>query len=130
MQIKDQASSVRIDCWLWAVRICKTRPAAANLCKRQRVSIDGQQVKPSRAVQVGQIISLKRDGITWQYQVLRCIRNRVGAKLAVECKKDLTPQEEIDKLNQAKSGWTPRREKGEGRPTKKERRALDSLFDV
>lgn len=127
---KEEIDSVRIDRWLWAVRICKTRSIATDLCKRQRVSVDGQDVKPSREVRVGQTVILKRDSISWQYKVLKCITNRVGAKLAIECKEDLTPQEEIDKLKMIKSGWTPRRAKGEGRPTKKERRALDTLFDV
>ena len=130
MQTKDQKDSVRIDRWLWAVRICKTRPVAATYCKRQRVSIDGQHVKPSREVRLGQTIALKRDGITWQYKVLKCITSRVGAKLAVACVENLTEAEEIDKLKVVKAGWTPRRGKGEGRPTKKERRALDALHDI
>jgi len=130
MQTKDQKDLVRIDRWLWAVRICKTRPMAADLCKRQRVSIDGQHVKPSREVKLGQTIALKRDGITWQYKVLKCITNRVGAKLAVTCVENLTEQEELDKLKIVKTGWTPSRVKGQGRPTKKERRALDVLRDI
>ena len=130
MQTKDQKDSVRIDRWLWAVRICKTRPMATDLCKRQRVSIDSQHVKPSREVKPGQTIALKRDGITWQYKVLKCITNRVGAKLAVTCVENLTEQEELDKLKIVKAGWTPRRIKGQGRPTKKERRALDALRDI
>ena len=119
--------SVRIDRWLWAVRICKTRSIATDLCKRQRISVDGQPVKPSRIVKAGQVVTLKRDAILFQYKILRCIANRVGAKLAIECKEDLTPKEEIDKLKMIKSSWVPRRAKGEGRPTKKERRALDKL---
>ena len=122
--------SIRLDRWLWAVRICKTRPKAHDLCKRQRVSIDGQHAKPSRDIRVGQIVTLKREGIQWRYKVLKCIGNRVGAKVAVECKEDLTSQEELDKLKMVRSAWTPVRDKGSGRPTKKERRALEKYIDV
>ena len=121
--------SVRIDRWLWAVRICKTRAIAADLCKRQRVNINGQTIKPSREIRVGDIITLKRQGITWQYKVRKCLINRVGAKLVIEYKEDLTSQEELDKLKIVKSAWIPRRAKGAGRPTKKDRRAINRLFN-
>lgn len=121
----DDLESIRIDRWLWAVRICKTRVIAADLCKRQRVTIDGQYVKSSRDVKVGQIIFVKKDGIEWQYKVLKCIGDRVGAQLAKECREDLTPQEDLDRLDEVQSSWTPHRDKGAGRPTKKDRRAID-----
>jgi len=120
---------VRIDKWLWAVRICKTRAIAADLCKKHRVSIENQGVKPSREIRSGQIITVRKDNIDWQFKVLKCIEKRVGAKIAAECREDLTPQEQIDKLKMIKSGWIPRRAKGEGRPTKKDRRAIDRLFE-
>lgn len=130
MQFSDLKilDSVRIDKWLWAVRICKTRQVAMDLCKRQRVSVDGQFVKPSRDVREGQMVAVKRDGIQFQYRVLHCIDKRVGAKLADQCKEDITPEEEKIKLQQVYGGWTPRREKGEGRPTKKDRRAMDKFL--
>lgn len=127
--MEEYTEKVRLDKWLWAVRICKTRAAATDLCKRQRVSVDGQAAKPSREVRAGQLITVKRDGIDWQYKVLQCIDKRVGAKIAAECRADLTPQEDLQRLKEVKSGWTPRREKGEGRPTKKDRRAIDKLHD-
>jgi len=129
VSVTPDTNSVRIDTWLWAVRICKTRAIAADLCKKNKVSIDQQRVKPSRTIRAGQIITVRRDNIDWQFKVLKCIEKRVGAKIAAECREDLTPQEQIDKLKMIKSGWVPRRAKGEGRPTKKERRAIDRLFE-
>lgn len=124
-----EISSARIDRWLWAVRICKTRSLASDMCKRQRVFIDGQLTKPSRLVRVGQTVGIKKDGITWEYRVLQCIVNRVGAKIAAECKEDITSEDEKKKLAVVRSSWTPLREKGAGRPTKKDRRAIDRLND-
>ncbi|MFH0754778.1 MAG: S4 domain-containing protein [Candidatus Omnitrophota bacterium] len=121
---------VRIDKWLWAVRICKTRVIALDLCKRNKVIIDGQVVKPSRAVNPGQVVVVRKEGISWQYRVLKCIDKRVGAPLAKVCCEDITPQEEKDKLALIKSGWMARRVKGEGRPTKKERRELNRVFEL
>ncbi|MEI6437458.1 MAG: S4 domain-containing protein [Candidatus Omnitrophota bacterium] len=122
--------SVRIDKWLWSVRICKTRLVATELCKRHKVSIDGQEVKPSRAVSVGQVIVVRKDGLSWQYRVLKCIDKRISAVLAKECCEDITPQVEKDKLLLIKGGWVPRRAKGEGRPTKKERRDMDRVMNL
>lgn len=127
--MEENSDKVRLDKWLWAVRICKTRSIATDLCKRQRVSVDGQIAKPSRDIRPEQIIKVKRDGIEWQYKVLRCIEKRVGAKVAVECRMDLTPEEDLRRLKEVKTGWTPRRAKGEGRPTKKDRRAIDKLHE-
>jgi ribosome-associated heat shock protein Hsp15 len=121
---------VRIDKWLWAVRICKTRAVATDLCKRQRVTIDAQAVKPSRVVVTGQVVVVRKEGFSWHYRVLQCIDKRVGAKAAKECCEDITPQEEKDRFHLVKSSWVPRRAKGEGRPTKKERRAVDRLLGL
>jgi ribosome-associated heat shock protein Hsp15 len=123
-------SSVRIDKWLWAVRICKTRLIATDLCKRHKVSVNGQPVKPSRDVVAGQIVVVRKDGIGWQYRVLKCIDKRVGPPVAKECCEDITPQEEKDKLALVKGGWIPRRAPGEGRPTKKERREMDRVLGL
>ncbi|MCA9404900.1 MAG: RNA-binding S4 domain-containing protein [Candidatus Omnitrophica bacterium] len=127
--MKKEQESVRIDKWLWAVRICKTRLIAADLCKRQKVSTDGQYIKPSRDVKAGQVVTVKKDGIDWQYKILQCIDKRVGAKIAAACYEDLTPAEDVEKLKMIKSVWVPRRAKGEGRPTKKDRRAIERLKD-
>ncbi|MFT5387183.1 MAG: ribosome-associated heat shock protein Hsp15 [Candidatus Omnitrophota bacterium] len=121
--------SVRIDKWLWAVRICKTRVVASDGCKRDKVKIDGQLAKPSREVRKDQIVSLQRDGIVWQYQVLKCIEKRVSAKIAAECKLDITPEEDVKKFKLVKSQRMPSRPQGMGRPTKKDRREFDKLFN-
>ena len=121
---------VRIDKWLWSVRICKTRLMATELCKRRKVTIDGQPVKPSRSVNVGQEIVVRKEGISWHYRVLSCIDKRVSATVAKECSEDITPQEERNKLALIKGGWVPRRAKGEGRPTKKERREMERVLGV
>ncbi len=123
-------SRVRIDTWLCAVRICKTRPIGTDLCQRHMVSIDGQPVKPSRHVCVGQQVVVRKEGINWHYRVLKCIDKRVGAAVAKECHEDITPQEEKDKLALNKCGWVPRRAKGEGRPTKKERREMERVLGL
>lgn len=120
--------AVRIDKWLWAVRICKTRKDAMDLCKRQRVLVEGQVVKPSREVRPGQTVVLKRDGVDWTYEILQCIEKRVGAKLAVLCKNDVTPEDQLEKRALAKASWVPRRPKGMGRPTKKDRRDMDRVI--
>ncbi len=112
------------------MRICKTRVIATDLCKRHKVSIDGQEVKPSRDVKVGQIISVRKEGIAWQYRVLKCIDKRVGAGVVKESCEDITPLEEKNKIALIKGGWVPRRAKGEGRPTKKDRREMDRVLGL
>lgn len=123
----DELSSVRIDKWLWAVRICKTRKVASELCKQHKVLVEGQPVKPSRDVMSGHVVIVKRDGIEWQYKVIQCIDKRVSAPLSLECKEDITPKETLERLKLIKSDLMPRRPKGAGRPTKKERRDLEKL---
>ncbi len=117
---------IRIDKWLWAVRLCKTRAIATDLCKRQKVFINNQIAKPSREIHSGQTIILKREGIQWKYKIIQCIDKRVSAPLAAGCKEDITPKESLARLKMVKDTWTPRRPKGSGRPTKKERRDLDN----
>ena len=123
----NELSSVRIDKWLWAVRICKTRVLSADLCKKHKVLVDGQPVKPSREVRSGQVVIVKRDGIEWQYKVIQCIDKRVSAPLSLECKEDITPEEALERLKLIKKNLMPPRPKGAGRPTKKERRDLEKL---
>lgn len=119
--------SVRVDKWLWAVRICKTRKAATELCKQHKVLVDGNLVKPSREIRPGQVVVVKRDGIEWQYRVVRCLDKRVSAPLASGHREDITPQETLERLKMIKRDVMPRRPKGAGRPTKKERRDLEKL---
>ena len=119
--------SVRIDKWLWAVRIYKTRSQAAAACKGGKIKIDGQSVKASREIRECEEISVSLGSMTKVVQVKALLQNRVAAKLVAEYMNDLTPQEEYDKqkLNEAINKEFRRR--GEGRPTKKERRIIERL---
>ncbi|MCD4779272.1 MAG: RNA-binding S4 domain-containing protein [Candidatus Omnitrophica bacterium] len=121
--------SVRIDKWLWAVRVCKTRKGAGDLCQRGKVFLDQQLAKPSREVKPGQVVGVNREGIHWVYRVLQCVDKRVGAVVAATCMEDLTPESEKERLRMIKGSWTPRRPKGMGRPTKKDRRTLDKFVN-
>lgn len=122
---------VRIDKWLWAVRLFKTRSQATEACKKGRVVIDKVQVKPSRVVKTGDVVQIKRPPVTYSFKVLGLIEKRVGAKVAVEFVKDITPKEELEVLEMQKhmGGWM-QRDRGTGRPTKKERRDLDDFFEA
>ena len=120
-------TSIRIDKWLWASRICKTRKVVAELCKQHKVLIAGQPVKRSREVGPGQVVVIKREGIEWHYKVIKCLDKRVSSPLSLEFKEDITPKENLERLEQMKKDMMPRRPKGAGRPTKKERRTLEIL---
>lgn len=121
--------SVRIDKWLWAVRIFKTRSKATEACRKGRVEMDELPVKPSREVREGDTVKVKIAPITRSFKVLGAIEKRVSAKLASDFVEDITPQEELDMLEVQKEMNLLQREKGTGRPTKKERRDLDDFFD-
>jgi ribosome-associated heat shock protein Hsp15 len=119
---------VRIDKWLWAVRIFKTRSLAADACRRGQVKIGGQPVKASRDVRIGDVLTEERDEITRTFKVLQLLDHRVGAALAKEFVEDLTPPSEYEKRRE--KVFSPPifvRPKGTGRPTKKDRRDLDKL---
>jgi ribosome-associated heat shock protein Hsp15 len=122
-----EEDNVRVDQWLWAVRVYKTRAIARDMCQSGKVRINEQRVKPSRNIGEGDIITAKKDGLERLLKVTKCVKKRVGAKIAVECLEDLTPEEEIKKHKAIKSMPVPRRARGAGRPTKKERRDLDSI---
>jgi ribosome-associated heat shock protein Hsp15 len=121
--------AIRIDKWLWAVRVFKTRSMATNACKKGKVLIDDISAKPSRSVKIGEIIQVKNPPIMKTFKVKGPLGKRVSAKLAVQYVEDLTPEEEIEKLRLSRSDFFGFREKGAGRPTKKERRILDKLKD-
>lgn len=123
-------SSVRIDKWLWAVRISKTRKIAIELCKKHKVLVDGQPVKPSREIKQGNIVTVKKEGVEWLYEVIQCLDKRVGASLSLEYKKDITPLETLERLKLIKRDLMPRRPKGAGRPTKKEWRTLEKFKEM
>jgi len=119
----DQAP--RIDKWLWAVRLFKTRSLATQACKAGKVKLEGMAVKPSREVREGMELSVQTGPILKTIKVMKLLHNRVGAKLVSEYMQDLTPAEEYAKLELIKQEPF-RRQKGAGRPTKKERRDIDN----
>jgi ribosome-associated heat shock protein Hsp15 len=120
------ADSVRIDKWLWAVRVFKTRSLAADSCRHGHVKISGHPVKPSRPVRINDVIEVRKDQMTCTFKVLQLIERRVGAATAREYSEDLTPASEKEKP--AEPYFRPfARPPGSGRPTKKERRQMDAL---
>jgi ribosome-associated heat shock protein Hsp15 len=121
--------SIRIDKYLWSVRIYKTRSIASDECKKGRVLIQDIQVKPSRYIAIGEVITVKKPPVNFKYRVLEPVENRVGAKLVSRFIEDITPEEEKIKLDFKHSGGTFYRDKGTGRPTKRERRLIDKLKD-
>ena len=120
-------NSIRIDKWLWAIRIFKTRSLASQACKTGKVKIDGNNVKASREVRIDNIISIQIGQLLKTIKVKGLIKNRVSAKLAVENYEDLTPAEEYKKLKLQHEMKTEYRDQGSGRPTKKERRIITKL---
>jgi ribosome-associated heat shock protein Hsp15 len=116
---------VRLDKWLWAARVYKTRGLASEACRQGHVSISGQKAKPSREVRVGDLIIILKDTLTRTFKVAQLLDRRVGAPLVRQFVEDLTPASELEKLRQAALRPTGLRPKGSGRPTKKERRLLD-----
>lgn len=121
--------SVRIDKYLWSIRVFKTRSIASDECRKGRISINSVQVKPSRVITKDEIIAVKKPPVVFTYRVIEPIENRVGAKLVDKFAEDITPEEERAKLDIKQSIATGYRDKGTGRPTKKERRLIDRLND-
>lgn len=123
------ANIVRIDKWLWAVRIFKTRSQATEACKKGRVIIGHLPVKPAREIHAGEVVKVRENPITRSYKVLAVAEKRMSAKLVAGFVEDITPQQELDLLEvQKHMNWNIR-ERGTGRPTKKDRRNLDDFFD-
>ena len=120
---------VRIDKWLWAVRLFKTRALATEECKKGRISIDGVIVKPSRIPKSGDIIKVRKNPVTYSYKVIAITGKRVGAKLVHEFVLDITPPEELKILEMRQQISSSDRDRGTGRPTKKDRRDLDRFHD-
>lgn len=120
-------NEVRIDKWLWAVRIFKTRTIASDAIKMGRVTIGGQKVKPSRNVKVGEVIDVKKPPITYSFKVLALAENRMGAKLVPGFMENVTRKEQLDLLEMNRISGFRDRAKGLGRPTKKDRRDIDDF---
>lgn len=121
-------SEARIDKWLWAARIFKTRTLAADECKKGRVTINSAQAKASRNVKPGDIVSVRKPPVTYSFKVLQAIEKRVGAKLISEVLEDVTPKEQRDILELSRISGFVNRAKGTGRPTKKDRRELEDFM--
>ena len=122
------SQSVRIDKYLWAVRVYKTRTLASEACKKGKVSVDDMPAKPSRTVTTGDVIEVKKMPVLYSYRVKDPIEKRVGAKIVHNHVEDITPQEELAKL-QLQDDFYVQRDRGAGRPTKKDRRLLDDIMD-
>lgn len=117
----------RIDKWLWAARIFKTRTIAAAACKKGQITLRGAQLKPSRIIKVGDVIEVRKPPITYSFKVLQAIERRVGARLIPEILEDVTPPQQYELLEMSKISGFVNRAKGTGRPTKKDRRSLDEF---
>ncbi len=117
----------RLDKWLWAARIYKTRTLAADACKNGRITINGAQAKPSRTVKAGDEVGVKKAPVTYTFRVLQPIEKRVGAKLIPEILENITPPEQYEILEMSRISGFVNRARGTGRPTKKDRRALDDF---
>lgn len=118
----------RIDKWLWAARIFKTRTLAADACKNGRVTIEGVNVKPSRMVKVGETVSVRKPPITYSFRILKTIEQRVGAKLLPDIYENVTAPEQYELLEMTRISGFVDRARGTGRPTKKDRRSLDAFI--
>ena len=118
----------RIDKWLWAARIFKTRSIAADACTNGRVTINGVNVKPSRPLKVGEVVDVKKPPVTYSFKVLKCIEQRVGAKLVPEVYENVTDPKQYELLEMSRISGFVNRARGTGRPTKKDRRALDDFI--
>ena len=122
-----QVPKIRIDKWLWAVRIFKTRAISTDACNSGKVKIDGKSIKPSRAIKLNETITVQKGIIKFVYNITGLIEKRVSAKIARDNVDDLTSEEEKFKMKAASAQPVAFRDKGIGRPTKKERRDIDKL---
>jgi len=120
---------VRIDKWLWSVRIFKSRSLATDVCKSGKVRVNNKIVKPSFQLSGGETISVVKNGYNLTFKVVKLISKRVSATLAEPCYDNLTPEEEMNKFKDwfVGKGKAELRERGEGRPTKKDRRNIDQF---
>ena len=119
----------RIDKFLWAVRLTKTRSQATELVNKRKVQLNQQEIKPSKEVKIGDTISIQRNTAVFSYKVLQVIDKRVGPKLVPESLSDITPQEEVDKYKAYQLAQQNYRQYGTGKPSKKDRRDLDDFLD-
>lgn len=121
------ADSVRIDKYLWAIRVYKTRSEATDACNGNKIKVGGTPAKPSKMVKVGEVIEIRKGAIVLTYKVKALLEKRVGAALVPDYAINLTPQSELDKLRAPVETFFIRRDRGTGRPTKKDRRDIDTI---
>jgi ribosome-associated heat shock protein Hsp15 len=117
----------RLDKWLWAARIFKTRSIAADACKNGRVTMKGVKQKPSKMIKEGEIVEVRKPPITYSFRVLKAVQNRVGAKLVPEVLENVTTPDQLELLEMHRISGFVGRARGTGRPTKKERRDLEEF---
>ena len=120
-------NEARIDKWLWAARIFKTRSIASDACKNGRVAVNNVNVKPSRMVKEGDVISVRKPPVTYSFKILKTIEQRVGAKLVPEIYENVTSPDQYELLEMNRISGFVNRARGTGRPTKKDRRAMDAF---
>ena len=121
-------NEARIDKWMWAVRIFKTRTIAAEACKKGRISINGALAKAARTVKPGDVIQVRKPPVTYSFKVLQTIEKRVGAKLVAEMMENVTTPEQYELLEMSKISGFVDRARGTGRPTKKDRRSMEEFI--
>lgn len=123
-------SLARIDKWLWATRIFKTRTIAADACKNGRIAVNGVNVKPSRMVKEGDTVSVRKPPVTYSFKILKTIEQRVGAKILPEIYENVTSPDQYELLEMTRISGFVDRARGTGRPTKKDRRQMDAFIDL
>lgn len=126
----NTTTKVRVDKWLWSVRIFKSRTIATDACKGGKVKVNGTNAKASSLVQKGDVLIIRKNGFDFQFKVVEIIEKRVGAAIAQQCYENVTPQEEMNKYSEwfaAGKATAEKRDRGTGRPTKKERREIDEF---
>ena len=121
-------AEVRVDKFLWAMRIYKTRSIAADACKNGRITMNGVQLKPSRTFKIGDTFSVRKGPVTFTYRILALTENRLGAKLVPEYLQDITTPDQLELLELARMASQSGRDRGTGRPTKKDRRDIESFM--
>jgi ribosome-associated heat shock protein Hsp15 len=126
--MKGSPEKIRIDKWLWAMRFFKSRAIASDICDKGKIRIAGQSVKASRNIKVGDIISIRKGAFTMQFEVLQLTENRLPAKSVSDFCKDITSEEVKDKIKIHSIATRAYRNRGEGRPTKRDRRELDEFI--
>lgn len=124
------SDTARLDKWLWAARVFKTRSIAADACKNGRVTINGVNVKPSHTIKAGEVVNVRKPPVTYSYKVLACIEQRVGAKFLSQVYENVTEKKQYEILEMSRISGFVNRARGTGRPTKKDRRQMDAFGEA